>query len=364
MNERALKRLQLDASLRGALEREEFLLHYQPKIDLATGAISGLEALLRWQHPQWGRMAPAEFVPILEETGLIAPVGEWVLQTVCKQIKVWQARGIRALPVAVNVSAQQFNQPDFADRMRAHIAQSGVDCRLIELEITESMLMHDPSEAAAMLGRLKRIGVKLSIDDFGTGYSSLAYLKRFPLDALKIDRTFVSDIIVDSDGAAIAMAIIGLAHNLGLKVVAEGVETEAQTSFLRSNGCDEMQGNYFARPLSVEDCTRMLIEDRRLHLPRTGMASSSSRRSSRPAPAHIDGPMRAAKGIELAAVELEWLRRCSVHTCAAPTGVAAALGRAGFATLDDGGRLIVTNTGRDYVTSYDSQIKKRRRRRP
>jgi diguanylate cyclase (GGDEF)-like protein/PAS domain S-box-containing protein len=363
MNERALKRLQLDASLRRAFERKEFLLHYQPKVDLATGVISGLEALLRWQHPERGRVAAAEFVPCLEETGLIAPVGEWVLQTVCEQIKVWQARGITVRPVAVNVSAQQFHQADFDAQVRALIAQSGVDCRLIELEITESMLMHNPAEAAAMLSRLKRIGVKLSIDDFGTGYSSLAYLKRFPLDALKIDRTFVRDLTVDSDDAEIALAIISLAHNLKLKVVAEGVETEAQMNFLRSHDCDEMQGYYFARPLSVEDCTRALIEGRRLHFPKPRIASPSAGRIFRPVPAHIDGPTRATKDIELAAVELEWLRRCSAHTCAAPPPVVAALERAGFATLDDVGRLKVNNMGRDYVISYDSQIKKRLRKR-
>ena len=362
MNELARERLQLNASLRGALEREEFLLHYQPKVDLTTGIISGLEALLRWQHPERGRMAPAEFVPILEETGLIAPVGEWVLQTVCEQIKVWQARGITVRPVAVNLSAQQFHQADFDAHVRALITQSGVDCRLIELEITESMLMHDPAEAAGMLNRLRRIGVKVSIDDFGTGYSSLAYLKRFPLDALKIDRTFVRDLTVDSDDAEIAGAIISLAHNLKLKVVAEGVETEAQLNFLRSHGCDEMQGYYFARPLSVEDCSRTLIENRRLHFPKARIALRSGR-IFRAAAEHIDGPKSAAKRIELADVELEWLRRCSAHTCAAPTAVVAALERAGFATLDDAGRLNVTSTGRDYVSSHDSQIKKRRRKR-
>jgi diguanylate cyclase (GGDEF)-like protein len=362
MNELALERLQLDASLRGALERQEFLLHYQPKVDLATGVISGLEALLRWQHPERGRMAPAEFVPILEETGLIAPVGEWVLQTVCEQIKVWQARGITVPPIAVNLSAQQFHQADFDAQVRALIGQSGVDCRLIELEITESMLMHDPAEAAGMLNRLKRIGVKVSIDDFGTGFSSLAYLKRFPLDALKIDRTFVRDLTADSDDAEIALAIISLAHNLKLKVVAEGVETEAQMNFLRSHGCDEMQGFYFARPLSVEDCTRALIEGRRLHFPKPLIASRSGR-IFRAGAEHIDGPTPATKGIELAAVELEWLRRCSAHTCAAPTAVVAALERAGFAKLDDVGRLNVTNTGKDYMSGYDSQIKKRRRKR-
>jgi diguanylate cyclase (GGDEF)-like protein/PAS domain S-box-containing protein len=363
MNELALKRLQLDASLRGALERKEFVLHYQPKVDLATGSISGVEALLRWQHPEWGLMAPAEFVPILEETGLIAPVGEWVLQTVCEQIKSWQARGIRVRPVAVNLSAHQFHRVDFDARVRTLIAKNGVDCRLVELEITESMLMHDPAEAAAMLGRLKRIGIKLSIDDFGTGYSSLAYLKRFPLDALKIDRTFVHDVTVNSDDAAIAVAIISLAHNLKLKVVAEGVESEAQMNFLRSHGCDEMQGYYFARPLSAEDCTRTLSEGRGLHFPKPGIAARSARRVVRPSPKHVDGPTAASEEIEIAAVELEWLRRCGAHACAAPPAVVAALGRAGFATLDEVGRLKVTNTGRDYVSSYDSQFKKRPRKR-
>ncbi|TMH13188.1 MAG: EAL domain-containing protein [Betaproteobacteria bacterium] len=362
MNELALERLQLHARLRGALERKEFVLHYQPKVDLTTGIISGLEALLRWQHPERGRMAPAEFVPILEETGLIAPVGEWVLQTVCEQIKAWQARGITVRPVAVNLSAQQFHQADFDAHVRVLITQSGVDCRLIELEITESMLMHDPAEAASMLNRLRRIGVKVSIDDFGTGYSSLAYLKRFPLDALKIDRTFVRDLTVDSDDAEIAVAIISLAHNLKLKVVAEGVETEAQLNFLRSHGCDEMQGYYFARPLSVEDCTRTLIENRRLDFPKSRIALRSAR-IFRADAEHIDGPTSAAKRIELADVELEWLRRCSAHVCAAPTAVVAALERAGFAILDDVGRLNVTNTGRDYISSHDSQIRKRRRKR-
>jgi EAL domain-containing protein (putative c-di-GMP-specific phosphodiesterase class I) len=307
-------------------------------------------------------MAPAEFVPILEETGLIAPVGEWVLQTVCEQIKVWQARGITVRPIAVNLSAQQFHQADFDAQVRALIGQSGIDCRLIELEITESMLMHNPAEAAGMLHRLKRIGVRVSIDDFGTGFSSLAYLKRFPLDALKIDRTFVRDLTVDSDDAEIALAIISLAHNLKLKVVAEGVETEAQMNFLRSHGCDEMQGYYFARPLSVEDCTRALIEGRRLHFPKPLIASRSAGHIARPAPAYRGRPTAATEEIELAAVELEWLRRCSAHTCVAPPAVVAALERAGFATLDDVGRLNVTNTGKDYLSSYDSQIKKRRRK--
>jgi diguanylate cyclase (GGDEF)-like protein/PAS domain S-box-containing protein len=278
MKERAQKRLELDVSVRGALERNEFLLHYQPKVDLASGTVSGLEALLRWHHPERGRIAPAEFVPILEETGLIAPVGEWVLQTVCEQIKIWQTRGIVVPPVAVNLSAQQFHRPDFDAQVGALITRSGVDCSLIQLEITESMLMRDPAEAAGMLSRLKRMGLTLSIDDFGTGYSSLAYLKRFPLDALKIDRTFVRDLTTDSDDGEIALAIISLAHNLKLKVVAEGVETEAQLNFLRSHGCDEMQGYLFARPLSAEDCTRMLKERRRMQFAKPRIASHSAGR--------------------------------------------------------------------------------------
>jgi len=278
MKERAEKRLELDVSVRGALERNEFMLHYQPKADLASGVVSGLEALLRWQHPQRGRIAPAEFVPILEETGLIVPVGEWVLQTVCEQIKIWQTRGIVVPPVAVNISAQQFHRPDFDAQVEALITRSGVDCSLIQLEITESMLMRDPAEAAVMLSRLKRMGLMLSIDDFGTGYSSLAYLKRFPLDALKIDRTFVRDLTPDSNDGEIALAIISLAHNLKLKVVAEGVETEAQMNFLRSHGCDEMQGYLFARPLSVESCTRLLMERRRMHFVKPRIASQSTGR--------------------------------------------------------------------------------------
>ncbi len=360
MNELAQKRLQLDASLRGALERGEFLLHYQPKVDLTTGLMSGLEALLRWQHPERGRVAAAEFVPILEQTGLIAPVGEWVLETACAQIKAWQARGITVPPVAVNISAQQFHQADFDAQVRALIARAGVDCRLIDLEITESMLMHHPAEAAGMLSRLKRIGVQLSIDDFGTGFSSLAYLKRFPLDALKIDRTFVRDIATGSDEGEIALAIIGLAHNLKLKVVAEGVENEAQMNFLRSNGCDEMQGYFFARPQSVEDCTRTLIERRCLQFPKARAPLRSPGHGSRAAYEHSPAAT-ATKEIELAAVELEWLRRCNAHSCIAPAPVVAALERAGLATLGDDGRLNVTDSGSAYVSTYDSRTKKRGR---
>ncbi|TMH81102.1 MAG: EAL domain-containing protein, partial [Betaproteobacteria bacterium] len=245
----------------------EFLLHYQPKADLATGSINGFEALLRWQDPQQGLVSPGQFIPILEDTGLILPVGEWVLQTVCAQIKEWQRQGIKPRPVSVNVSARQFQQKNLDAVISRIIRGAGLDPALIEIELTESLLMKDAEETVRVLTTLKASGVTLSVDDFGTGYSSLAYLRRFPLDKLKIDGSFVRDATTEPEDAEIIVAIISLAHNLKLKVVAEGVETEAQLRFLRSHGCDEMQGYYFARPQSLEDCTRLLAENRRLQLP-------------------------------------------------------------------------------------------------
>src|SRR5258706_56891 len=265
--DKSSQRLQLDARLRGALERNEFLLHYQPKADLGTGSISGFEALLRWQDPQQGLVSPAQFIPILEDTGLIVPIGGWVLQTVCAQIKEWQKQGIRPRPVSVNVSARQFQQKNLDVVISRIIRDAGIDSALVKLELTESLLMKDAEETVRMLTSLKASGVTLSVDDFGTGYSSLAYLRRFPLDELKIDGSFVRDATTEPEDAEIIVAIISLAHNLKLTVVAEGVETEAQLRFLRSHGCDEMQGYYFARPKDLEDCTRLLAEDRRLLLP-------------------------------------------------------------------------------------------------
>jgi diguanylate cyclase (GGDEF)-like protein/PAS domain S-box-containing protein len=264
MNERAVRRLQLESGLRGALERKEFLLHYQPKVELASGVISGFEALLRWQHPERGLVSPAQFIPILEDTGLMVPVGEWVMLTVCEQIKAWQSQGIKPRPVAINLSGRQFQQKNLEATVARLIQETGIDPALLELELTESILMSDAEEAVRTLKNLTASGVRLTVDDFGTGYSSLAYLKRFPLDALKIDHAFIRDATSDPDDAAIAIAIINLAHSLKIKVVAEGVETAAQLNFLRAHGCDEMQGFYFARPLSVADCTQTLIEDRRL----------------------------------------------------------------------------------------------------
>src|ERR1700722_1472765 len=262
MNERSAERLALETQLRGALERHEFLLHYQPKANIATGAISGFEALLRWQHPQRGLVQPEQFISILEDTGMIVPVGEWVLRTVCEQVISWKAAGIEPRPVAVNLSARQFQQRDLDSVIAAILEDTQVDADLLELELTESMLMRDPEEAVRTLEALRGYGVALAVDDFGTGYSSLSYLQRFPLDALKIDRAFIRDTTTKPDDASIAVAIITLAHSLKLKVIAEGVETEAQLNFLRTHGCDEMQGYYFSPALSVESCTRALTEGR------------------------------------------------------------------------------------------------------
>jgi diguanylate cyclase (GGDEF)-like protein/PAS domain S-box-containing protein len=267
MNERLTQRLQLEGQLRGALDRREFLLHYQPKVSLATGAITGFEALLRWQRGEQ-LVPPAEFIAVLEETSLIVPVGEWVLRSVCEQLKRWEQAGIAVRPVAVNISARQFQRKGLAKVVGQVLLENKVDPRLLELELTETLLMSDAEEAVETLVQLKSLGVHLAVDDFGTGYSSLAYLKRFPLNALKIDRAFIRDAVTDPDDAAIALTIISLAHSLKLKVVAEGVETEGQLNFLRSHGCDEMQGYYFARPLRVEDCTQALVEDRRLPSPK------------------------------------------------------------------------------------------------
>ena len=267
MNQRAVARMRLESQLRGALDRSEYLLHYQPKVDLTTGRISGMEALLRWQPAGRSLVSPNEFIPILEDTGLIVPVGEWVVATVCAQIACWQADGLAPPPVAVNLSARQFSQKNLAVVIGDILSASGIARGLLELELTESSLMSNSQAAVQTLNDMKAFGIRLSVDDFGTGYSSLPYLKRFPLDALKIDREFIRDVTSDADDAAITMAIINLAHSLKLKVVAEGVETDAQLAFLRARGCDEIQGFHFSRPLPVSDMTRALREGRRLKLP-------------------------------------------------------------------------------------------------
>ncbi|SFU72811.1 PAS domain S-box-containing protein/diguanylate cyclase (GGDEF) domain-containing protein [Pseudoduganella namucuonensis] len=249
MNERLGERMLIENALRTALERREFVLHYQPQVDIASGRIVGLEALIRWQHPELGMVAPNRFIPLAEETGLILPVGAWVLRTACEQLMAWRADGRRDLRVAVNVSARQMAEQDFVQSVADVLAATGVPPHCIELELTESQVMSDVEHAIAVMHELKKLGVQLAIDDFGTGYSSLAHLKRFEVDVLKIDQTFVRDLTVDPDDAAIVTTIIALAANLGLEVISEGVETREQLAFLRQHGCQQMQGYYFSRPL-------------------------------------------------------------------------------------------------------------------
>lgn len=258
MNARAMYRLKLENSLRHALERGEFRLHYQPKACLHTGRVTGVEALLRWERPDHGLVAPADFVPLLEDTGLIVPVGEWVIAEACRQIALWRASGREPVSVAINISARQFAARNLGETVKRVLDEHAANPRYIELELTESLLMVNTEEAVRTLEYLKALGLKLSIDDFGTGYSSLSYLKRFPIDALKIDRSFIDEITTDVGDATITRAVIGMAHNLGLKVVAEGVETEEQIAFLSANGCDEAQGYYFARPRPAGEITEWL----------------------------------------------------------------------------------------------------------
>jgi EAL domain-containing protein (putative c-di-GMP-specific phosphodiesterase class I) len=264
MNERAVARLKIETQLRGALARHEFVLHYQPKASLVSGEITGFEALLRWQHPTHGLVPPLQFISVLEDTGLIVSVGEWVVRTVCEQIRAWQNRGLSLYPVSVNLSARQFQQHDLDSCVGKTLQTTGIDPRLLEFELTESILMKEAETTANALQNLKAFGVQISMDDFGTGYSSLAYLKRFPLDVIKIDRAFIRDVTTDPDDATIAVAMIKLAHSLGLKVVAEGVETRAQLDFLIKHGCDEMQGFYFSRPLPLESASQALIKGYRI----------------------------------------------------------------------------------------------------
>ena len=243
------------------------LLHYQPKVSLASGSVSGFEALLRWQHPVRGLVAPAEFIGILEETGLIVAVGEWVIAEVCRQLCAWEAAGIAPLPVAINLSGKQFRHKELETALERVLATSGVNPCLLEFELTESVLMADSQATVRTLQSMRALGVRVSVDDFGTGYSSLAYLKRFPLDTLKIDRSFINDLTTDPGDSTIVRAIIYLAKGLGLTVVAEGVETVQQVEFLRQHACDEVQGFYFSRPMPAATWTLALAGDHQLLLP-------------------------------------------------------------------------------------------------
>jgi diguanylate cyclase (GGDEF)-like protein len=252
MHELATKRLALESNLRRAIQNEELLVHYQPRVAVDSLAITGVEALVRWQHPTLGLISPSEFIPLAEDTGLIVPIGEWVLRTACLQGRRWRDQGFAPVPIAVNISARQFHDQDLAQTVIGIVEETGLSPRYLELELTESSIMQDAEFAARMLSRLKHMGISISIDDFGTGFSSLASLKRLPIDALKIDQSFVREAPSDPDDTALVMAIITLGHNLRLKVIAEGVETEEQLKFLQLLRCDEIQGNFFSKPLSAE----------------------------------------------------------------------------------------------------------------
>jgi diguanylate cyclase (GGDEF)-like protein len=261
MNSQILETMELESALRLALEREEFCLHYQPKVDLASARITGFEALIRWNHPQRGMVSPVDFIPLAEETGLIVPIGSWVLLEACRQAKAWQAQGLPHLTVAVNLSARQFRKGDLAQSVSAILEQTGLDAQLLDLEITESMVMDDSDGAEQTMHNLKQLGVKLSLDDFGTGYSSLNCLRRFPVDTLKIDRSFINDVASDQSCASVATSIIAIAHNLKLDTVAEGVETREQLAFLAGCGCDAYQGFVFSKPLPAEQFADLFITE-------------------------------------------------------------------------------------------------------
>ena len=258
MNRRACERQTIENRLRGALQRGELFLVYQPQLDIETGEIVGLEALARWNHPERGVLEPSHFIPLAEETGLIIPIGEWVLRTACAQNRRWQDDGLPPVRVAVNISGRQFKHIAIVDTVRHALEESGLEPKYLDLELTESTVMDKPSSVVPILESLKALGVGLSIDDFGTGYSSLGCLKHFPIDRLKIDRSFISDICASPDDSAIAEAIIMMAKSLRLEVVAEGVEQQRQLDFLRSRNCFSVQGFYFSKPLTVEKCTKLL----------------------------------------------------------------------------------------------------------
>jgi len=267
MNARAVERQSIEASLRRALARREFSLHYQPKVNFASRAITGSEALLRWAHPTLGAVSPAQFIPIAEDCGLILPIGNWVLRQACHQARVWADAGLPATTMAVNVSAREFRSENFLEQLFVILDETGMDPTLLELELTESVLMKHVDSAAAILRTLRDRGVRVAVDDFGTGYSSLSYLRRFPIDALKIDQSFVGQIAAGGDDASIVTAVIGMARSLRLRVVAEGVETLAQLEFLEAQKCDEAQGYYFSRPVPAPEFADLLRSGIRVKSP-------------------------------------------------------------------------------------------------
>jgi diguanylate cyclase (GGDEF)-like protein/PAS domain S-box-containing protein len=275
MNTQVLARLDLEGALRKAIDNEEFILYYQPKIQLNTGRITGVEALMRWNRPGYELVSPGVFIPLLEETGLIVRVGAWVIGAACKQIGEWLRSSIGPVHVSVNVSSRQFVEGDLESEVVRAVGQSNIDSKLLELELTESTLMSNAERTISILQNLKALGVQISIDDFGTGYSSLVYLRRFPIDTIKIDMAFIRDLATNPDDAAITLAIISMAHSLKLNVIAEGVETEEQLAYLRHHNCDQIQGYYFSRPVPVKELERMLREEKKLPVPHLSDARKS-----------------------------------------------------------------------------------------
>jgi len=257
MNARIVERQALEGNLRRAIERREFLLYYQPKVDLETGRMIGAEALIRWQHPVRGLLPPQRFVPVAEDSGLIVPIGQWVLHEACRQAREWQAAGLHPVPIAVNISALEFRSKNFLERVRRTLDETGLEPRFLELELTESVLMESVDETAEVLRELKAMGLRLAVDDFGTGYSSLSYLTQFPIDALKVDQSFVRD-IAPRDGSPIITAVISMGKSLNQRVIAEGVETWVQVEFLRAQQCEEAQGFHFGRPLAADQFAALL----------------------------------------------------------------------------------------------------------
>jgi EAL domain-containing protein (putative c-di-GMP-specific phosphodiesterase class I) len=260
MNARSAEQVALERSLRHAVELNEFLIHYQPQVELATGRIVGAEALLRWNRPGIGMVAPDRFIPLAEETGLIVPIGRIVLAQACAEARRWQDAGAQGFRIAVNLSPRQFTKNELVADVRRILEDTGLAPESLELEITESMVMENPERAAEILRELREAGMQLAIDDFGTGYSSLSYLKRFPVDTIKIDRSFIKDVPGNADDVAITHAVIAMGRSLRLSVVAEGVETPAQAEFLRANGCDLMQGYLISKPVPAADLGRFLRE--------------------------------------------------------------------------------------------------------
>ena len=266
MTRRVVEQVSLENKLQKALNNNEFVLMYQPKISLKTGHIIGAEALIRWQHPELGLLLPGRFIGVAEDSGLIRPIGNWVLRETCRQNRVWQDAGLPALPIAINLSTAELRQQGFVQEISGVLLQTGIAPQYLELEVTESIAMQDHTDAITWLHTLKEMGVRLSIDDFGTGYSSLSYLKRLPVNTVKIDKSFVRDIGSDANDAAIVTAIISMSHSLNLSVIAEGVETFEQLEFLRSHDCDEIQGFIFSPAVTPDDFAELLLKGSKLEL--------------------------------------------------------------------------------------------------